>query len=186
MIRAAKAKFNAVSGEITGSADFVERLTRTVENTNAIYAEQEIDEKALQQINYRVEVYREDEAEGGLQFGTSYLYPGTVNGEFFMTKGHYHEIKNRAEFYFCLKGKGLLLLMNEDRSIEVEEVKANSLHYIPGNVAHRLVNIGEEILTVGACWNSDAGHDYGTIAEEGFSVRVMKDEQGYKIVEMSQ
>ena len=29
-----------------------------------------------------------------------------------------------------------------------------SVHYIPGNTAHRLINTGEEILSVSTCWQS--------------------------------
>ena len=49
-----------------------------------------------------------------------------------------------------------------------------SLHYIPGNVGHRLINVSDSILSVGACWPSDAGHDYRSIVERGFPVRVKK------------
>ena len=63
---------------------------------------------------------------------------------------------------------------DRDRRWWTEKVMPNSLHYIPGDVAHRLINTSDEILTVLACWNSDAGHDYASIEEEGFSVRYFK------------
>ena len=76
----------------------------------------------------------------------------------------------------CIKGEGLLVYMNRSREWWVEKVLPNSLHYIPSDVAHRLVNTSDEILTVLACWNSDAGHDYESIESNGFPVRFFKDD----------
>ena len=50
-------------------------------------------------------------------------------------------------------------------------MKPGSVHYIPGNVAHRVANTGNEPLIFLASWPSDAGHDYARIRETGFSKR---------------
>jgi glucose-6-phosphate isomerase len=91
-----------------------------------------------------------------------------------MTKGHFHSQTDRAEFYWGVKGKGMLILMDRSRKTWAEEVFPGSLHYIGGDVAHRLANTGDENLVVGACWPSDAGHDYEEIAINGFSARLME------------
>lgn len=175
MINLSRATYDIRSGTLSGKDSEIVRAQRTISNTLGMYANREgLDQATLDRLNYQVEVLKVDEVEGGLQFGTSYLYPGTINGEYFMTKGHYHAITNRSEFYLCLKGEGLLVLMDRDRHWWTEKVMPNSLHYIPGDVAHRLINTSDEILTVMACWNSDAGHDYASIEEEGFSVRYFK------------
>ena len=109
---------------------------------------------------------------GGLFFGTSNVMPGQVDGEYFMTKGHYHARRECAEYYWCIEGKGALILMDEAGRCWFEEMTPGSLHYIPGFVAHRLANTGDVPLRVGACWPSDAGHDYATIAENGFTARL--------------
>ena len=129
----------------------------------------------LDQIAYKVQMHNSENEgkEGGLYFGTSFLYPGMVGDEYFMTKGHYHQKRDTAEYYWCISGEGILLLMNEDENCSAVKIRPGSLNYIQGNIAHRLVNTGEDILVVGACWPSNAGHDYGTIAEHGFSVRVI-------------
>jgi glucose-6-phosphate isomerase len=36
------------------------------------------------------------------------------------------------------------------------------------------VNTGEKALLFWACWPSDAGHDYETIAKQNFSARVFQ------------
>lgn len=109
---------------------------------------------------------------GGLFFGTSNVMPGQVDGEYFMTKGHFHQRRETAEYYWCIQGNGALILMDERRNCWVEWLQPGTLHYIPGHVAHRLANTGSDVLRVGACWPADAGHDYGSIKTDGFSARL--------------
>ena len=109
---------------------------------------------------------------GGLFFGTSHVEPGRVGDEYMMTKGHFHARRDTAEYYWGLRGTGVLILMDEQRRCWAERVFPGSLHYIPGRVAHRLANTGADILSVGACWPSEAGHDYASIAQLGFSARL--------------
>ena len=125
---------------------------------------------------YRVEMHAvvPEGTASGLYYGISILYPGQVGDEYFMTKGHFHSKRETAEYYWCVSGEGGLLLMDEDRNTRVEWLKPGTLHYIPGHTAHRLANTGETELVVGACWPSDAGHDYGSIAEKGFSARLLR------------
>ena len=109
---------------------------------------------------------------GGLFFGTSNVMPGQVGDEYFMTKGHFHARRECAEYYWCIEGEGALILMDEQGRCWMEPMRPGSLHYIPGYVAHRLANTGDVPLRVGACWPSDAGHDYATIAQTGFTARL--------------
>lgn len=111
---------------------------------------------------------------GGLYFGVSTIYPGKVGNEYFMTKGHFHAQSDRAEFYWGVQGKGMLILMDRGRNTWAEEVSPGSLHYIGSDIAHRLANTGDENLVVGACWPSDASHDYEEIAVNGFSSRLLE------------
>ena len=115
-----------------------------------------------------------DGTPGGLFFGVSTIMHGQVGKEYFMTKGHFHAQTDRAEFYWGVKGKGMLILMDRDQNTWAEEVYPGSLHYIGGETAHRLANTGQENLIVGACWPSDAGHDYEEIAVNGFSARLLE------------
>jgi glucose-6-phosphate isomerase, archaeal len=119
---------------------------------------------------------------GGLFFGASTIYPGKVGNEYFMTKGHFHLLGDRAEFYWGVQGKGMLILMDRNRNTWAEEVYPGSLHYIGGEIAHRLANTDNENLIVGACWPSDAGHDYEEIAVNGFSARLVEIEGIPKLI----
>ena len=139
------------------------------------------DQKALSSMDNETPAYRvqswlpvKEGTPGGLFFGVSTIYPGKVGNEYFMTRGHFHAQSDRAEFYWGVQGRGMLLLMDRERNARAEEVYPGSLHYIGGDTAHRLVNTGIENLIAGACWPSDAGHNYDEIAVNGFSARMLE------------
>lgn len=137
----------------------------------------------IDRVAYRVAWHQAvaDGTPGGLFFGWTELLPGVVGSEYAMTRGHFHARRDTAEYYWGLSGQGLLLLMAEDRSLRWETMAPGSLHHVPGCTAHRVVNTGDESLRFGACWPSDAGHDYASIAEEGFSARVLVGPDGPQV-----
>ena len=112
--------------------------------------------------------------EGGLFWGVTTLQPGRVGDEYFMTHGHFHANATRAEYYGTIRGKGMLVQMDADRKTWAEPMSPGTLHYIRGEFAHRVVNVGDEPLLFWACWPSDAGYDYATIATRGFGARVVE------------
>jgi glucose-6-phosphate isomerase len=105
---------------------------------------------------------------GDLAFGTSITYPGTIGGEYFMTKGHFHSILNTAEVYYCLNGHGMMMMENSDGQWECRELDPGTALYVPKGFAHRSINIGTRPLATFFCFRADAGHDYKTIANQGF------------------
>lgn len=109
---------------------------------------------------------------GGLFWGTTTIAPGRVGDEYFMTHGHLHVVRDRAEFYGTVSGQGALILMDESGATRAETMRPGSLHYIPGNTAHRVANTGDEDLVFIGCWPSDAGHDYSTVLKRGFGARL--------------
>jgi glucose-6-phosphate isomerase, archaeal len=146
------------------------------------------DDDSWQRMDHDTVVYRvwwwepvTQGTEGGLFWGTTEILPGRVGKEYFMTHGHQHAVVNRAEFYGTVAGKGMLILRDPDGRNRHEEMSPGSLHYIAGKTAHRVVNTGDTPLRFVACWPSDAGHDYDTIAEKGLGVRVV-DDQGKPVV----
>lgn len=125
---------------------------------------------------YRVECVNDPEAvEGHLNWGVSMLEPVLVNGECNMTRGHFHSDLNCQEYYWCSKGHGLLMLMDEEGTCWCEEMVPGSLHKIDGHHAHRLINTADERLEVVCVWNSNAGHDYDRVEKIPFPVRVYKE-----------
>lgn len=106
---------------------------------------------------------------GAIAYGTTILYPGRVGEEYFMTKGHFHRILDTAEVYYCLRGRGMLLMENPEGDWEVQEMTPGAAVYVPQRYAHRSINIDPaEPLVAFFAFRGDAGHDYGTIETRGF------------------
>lgn len=176
-------KLQFIASTLSGAS--VETMLRRISDMQGVYADVLAFNAAdPAEVVYKVDSYAPVEAgtEGGLFFGITHLMPGRIGAEFFMTKGHFHVKRDRAEFYWGLSGQGVLVLMDADGNSRTEEVRPGSLHHVPGHTAHRLVNTGGDVLDVAACWPSDAGHDYGIIAESGFSLRVLAGASGLEIV----
>lgn len=108
------------------------------------------------------------ETPGDLLLGTSIVYPGKVGNEYFMTKGHFHTILDTAEVYYCLSGKGYMLMENPEGDWDAQLLTPGRAVYVPGRYAHRSINFGDEKLVTFFVFRSDAGHDYGTIETKGF------------------
>jgi glucose-6-phosphate isomerase len=155
----------------------IEKTERRIKDLKDIFTDKEaLYQLPPDQIVYEVESYLpvQEGTTGGLFFGVTYIHPGTVGNEYFMTKGHFHKIMDRGEFYWCTEGEGMLLLMDTDRKTWAENMYPGSLHYINGYTAHRTANTGSNILVFGACWPADAGHDYTTISTRGFAKILVK------------
>ncbi|MDR0362187.1 MAG: glucose-6-phosphate isomerase [Planctomycetota bacterium] len=104
-----------------------------------------------------------------LAVGTSIVYPGKVGDEYFMTKGHFHEVLECTEVYYCLSGHGYMLMESPEGDWEVGEFLPGQAVYVPGRYAHRSINVSpDEPLKTFFVFRGDAGHDYGTIERKGF------------------
>jgi len=132
---------------------------------------------------YQVEMLPAQCAEGELNFGVTHLEAGTVGDEFYMTRGHFHQRIEQAEFYLGCQGEGLLLLQDEQGEVRAEKVFAGSVHHIGGYLAHRLVNTGTTRISAMAVWPAVAGHNYDALKQDGFNVSVVKDGDHYRLVE---
>ena len=117
------------------------------------------------------EVYEKlvPELEGELLQGMSIVHPGKVGDEYFMTKGHFHSILDTAEFYYCIKGNGYMMMENPEGEWAAEELLPDTVLYVPGRWAHRSINVksDEDLITI-FTYPANAGHDYATIETKGF------------------
>ena len=113
---------------------------------------------------------------------TTVIRPGLVGGEYHMTKGHYHAVRDRSEIYLTLAGEGRLLMATEDGRHQLEPMRRGTANYVAGGWAHRSVNVGDEPLVFYAVYIADAGYDYGTIEEQGFPVLVVAGDEGPELV----
>ena len=115
---------------------------------------------------------------GAIAYGTSILYPGRVGEEYFMTKGHFHTVRDTAEVYYCLNGHGFLLMENPEGDCEARELTPGTAVYVPGRFAHRSINVSAtETLVTFFAFRGDAGHDYRTIETRGFR-KLMVEREG--------
>ena len=117
----------------------------------------------------------------GLNFATTIIYPGKVENEYFMTKGHVHK-KRADEIYIGIKGRGLILLQSKDDFLSFE-IKKDMIIHVPEGYAHRSVNISNENLVFLAIYANDAGHDYDFIKRKGFRKRVIEKNGEYSLIE---
>ena len=162
-----------LTGTLAGSG--VDEMKRTLGELSGVFRDNtawSVMDPA--QVVYRVQRFRpvEEGVAGGLFWGTTFVQPGLVGDEYFMTKGHFHSLRDRSEFYLTIKGEGALILMDEHRKTRFEPMRPGSLHYVPGGHAHRVANTGSVVLSSLACWPSDAGYDYESVTNRGFSARL--------------
>ena len=166
--------------------------------TGALEPERELTERRLADLDglflEPVEPARRDELaytvslipapadNASLPSSTTVIRPGRVGDEFFMTKGHFHAVRDRSEIYLGLSGEGRLVMATEDGRAVVEPVRAGTVSYVPGHWAHRTVNVGDEPLVFYAVYPGDAGYDYATIEDEGFPVLVVAGPDGPSVV----
>lgn len=113
------------------------------------------------------ELARPHEA-GELLHGISIVHPGRVGDEYYMTKGHFHTVLETAEIYVCLSGQGMMVMETPEGDWAVEALVAGRVLYVPPYWAHRSVNTGDDDLITFFAYPGHAGHDYGTIEQQGF------------------
>ncbi len=155
--------------------EYRERIVRRAENMRGFFLNEEALNEAIENGNPVIyEVYAvPNEGEGELSYAITVLHPGKIGREYHMTKGHYHEKRDRGELYIGLRGEGLLL-MQKDNEVKWYPMRRGSVLYVPPFWAHRSVNTGKEDFVFLAIYPGDAGHDYGSIADKGFAKVVVE------------
>lgn len=162
-------KIDALNGKIS---DPDTHIIRKLSSMKGQYLDTESFNKMLSTddcVLYEVYERLVPETRGELLQGTSIVHPGKVGNEYFMTKGHFHEIKDTAEFYYCIKGNGYMMMENLKGEWAAEKLEANTAVYVPGGWAHRSINTDSysELITI-FTYPANAGHDYATIEIKGF------------------
>lgn len=170
------------SGKMDGDATHIKRFLSKLIN---VFADTDAAKDYLRRHGDTLiyEVYEKDipEANGEVRFCSSITYPGKIGNEYFMTKGHFHSRPDTAEMYWCIRGKGYMLMEKEDGEHELEEMHPGRVVYVPGYYAHRSINIGNEPLISLPVYPGDAGHDYETMEERGFK-HIVVEKNGRPVV----
>lgn len=136
---------------------------------------------------YRVHEVRPAASRGDLIFGTTFMEPGRIGDEFYVTRGHIHARANRPETYYGEAGEGLMLMESPEGETSILEVGPRVMVYVPPLWIHRSVNTGSEPLVMSFCYPADAGQDYALIARSGgMATRILADGTGWKAVPNAQ
>jgi glucose-6-phosphate isomerase len=166
-------------------APHTSRIERRISAMEGDYADREALRELIEAgdpVVYEVEQRDVPEEVGQLVCCATVVNPGTVGDEYFMTKGHYHTVRQTAEIYLGLSGVGRLLLQTEPGETAVLRLERGTVAYVPPGWAHRTVNVGSGPLVFFAVYPGHAGHDYDAVAASGFSRRVVRTASGPVVV----
>jgi len=158
-------------------SDYDNHIVRRLSAMKGQYLDQQAYQTILNQqdsVLYEVYEIRRPELAGELMYGISIVHPGKVGDEYFMTKGHFHTVLDTAEVYYCLKGQGAMVMEPPEGEWSVEELRPGRVLYVPPRWAHRSVNSGQQDLVTFFVYPGNAGHDYGTIEQQGFRKLVVE------------
>ncbi|MBN9016465.1 MAG: glucose-6-phosphate isomerase [Rhizobiales bacterium] len=132
---------------------------------------------------YHVHEVRPQAAHGDLIFGTTFMEPGRIGDEYFVTRGHIHARANRPETYYGESGEGLMLMESPQGETQILAIAPKVLVYVPPLWIHRSVNTGAAPLVMSFCYPADSGQDYDVIARSGgMATRIVADGTGWKAV----
>ena len=134
---------------------------------------------ACNPIVYEVDEYRKQGSD--IFFGTADMWPGKVGNEYYMTRGHFHRQRDKAEVYYTQHGSGILLLASREGQIRTVEMRPGVCAFIPPDWAHRSINTGDDKLVFVWVSDPDAGHDYGDILKSGMR-KIVVESNGRPVV----
>jgi glucose-6-phosphate isomerase len=162
-------------------------IQRHLSDLQGYFLDQNAYQAALNQHNtlvYEVYELQRPHTAGELLQGISMIHPGKVGREFYMTKGHFHEILDTGEVYYCLSGDGYMVMENPEGESSVEALTPGKVLYVPPRWAHRSVCTSrQQSLVFFFVYPGQAGHDYGTIESQGFRKLVMDGDAGIEIID---
>lgn len=157
-------------------------LTRRMSDLNGLFAAEDVRAAAALADDptvYTVVSSPVPEVARELPQSITTILPGTIDGEYYMTKGHQHP-DPQGEIYLGLDGVGGLLMFDGERS-EWIDMAAGVIGYIPPKWAHRSVNTGTEPYRFLAVYPGSAGHDYGWVLEHGMGKRAYASAAGTEL-----
>ena len=178
-------KIDPATGTMGGATGRYEKRLRDL---SGIYADQTAfaaaGEKDGDRVVYYVHETRPAAAHGDLIFGTTFMEPGRIGDEYYVTRGHIHARANRPETYYGESGTGLMLMESPDGETQILEIAPRVMVYVPPMWIHRSVNTGTEPLVMSFCYPADSGQDYEIIARSGgMARRIVADGAGWKAVD---
>ena len=155
-----------VMGGRTGGYDKLLGGLRGVYLDDGAYTEA-VRQRGEASLAYHVDEHRDADGAGALIVGTSTLLAGRIGDEFAVTRGHLHAKADRAELYYCLSGRGVMLLETLSGGSRAIPIATGQAVHVPGHWIHRSVNVGDEPFVTLFCYAADGGQNYQLIADAG-------------------
>jgi glucose-6-phosphate isomerase, archaeal len=179
------------SFELTGPefipSQYDNHITRNLSSMAGQYLNVEVYQEILAKddlLLYEVFEIKRPEVAGELLHGVSIVHPGKVGQEYFMTKGHFHNVLDTAEVYYCLKGQGVMVMETPEGDWAIEKLRPGRVLYVPPRWAHRSVNTSHEgDLVIFFIYPGHSGHDYGTIEHQGFRKLIIEEAGQPKVID---
>ena len=168
-------QFDFEKGEFS---PYQKRAERKLSDLSMMFQAKEIVKQVVEKddpLIYEIFYYGFQTSLSDMALGVTRIQSGTIGGEYYMTKGHYHQAHDQPEIYFCVKGNGYLLLETRDGEFRAEKWTRGTISHIPPMWAHRVVNIGTEPLVFVATYHLAAGHEYEPVVKRGFLKRVIEE-----------
>ena len=157
---------------VTGASKTATPIARPLSTLKGYFADEAAFDAAVAADDAMVYEYFDmgvPETSGNVAYGTTRIRPGKIGDEYYMTKGHFHTVLDTAEVYYCLSGRGGMMMETPEGKVEWREMKKGDAVYVPGRWAHRSINISDnEDFVMFFAFPGHAGHDYGTIQTKGF------------------
>jgi glucose-6-phosphate isomerase, archaeal len=167
-------QLDLATGEL---APFADTYERHLSQLAGLFSDQQALQQILQEgdpLLYDVRTRPFVTSLSDFTFAVTRVYPGKVGQEYYMTKGHHHQLLDQPEIYFCLQGQGCLLLESGEGDFQVHWWTPGTLSHIPPGYAHRTVNTCDAPLVFASFYHLSAGHDYDSIARRGFAQIVVE------------
>ena len=153
-------------------------ITRTLSSMQGQYLDETSYQAMLQRedsLLYEVYEITRPPVAGDLLQGGSIIHPGKVGDEYFMTKGHFHQVLDTGEIYYCLSGEGVMVMETPEGDWNIQEFRPGQVLYVLPRWAHRSVNTSlTDDLVFFFAYPGNSGHDYSTIEHHGFRKLVVE------------
>jgi len=168
----------------TGRLDGADgRYLKRIADLTGLYADaaafERLTEDRGEDIAYEVTSYTPGPRTSDLILGVTRMAPGTVGGEYFLTRGHIHARADRPEIYRGESGQGLMQLESPDGEVRLLPLGPGDICYVPPFWIHRSINIGPDDLVMSFVYPADSGQDYGIIERSGgMRVRILDNGAG--------
>ena len=173
--------FDFASGAFTPHLQYTQRK---VSDLHEMFADQQAVAEIMQngdRLVYDIRYHPFRTSNSDMALGVTRIQPGTIGGEYHMTKGHFHEREDQPEIYFCVHGTGFLLMETLDGQFQAAPWQPGTITHIPGMWAHRVVNTGSGELFFVASYHLAAGHIYAPVVERGFA-QIVVEQDGQPIL----